>query len=401
VSTDPSVFISYRRQGTAMHAGRLYDGVADRFGEQAVFMDLELAPGIDFVERITTVVGACRALLVVIGPEWAGDGSGSSRLADPNDFVRLEVETALRSPKVRVIPVLVAGARMPAAEQLPPELRPLVRRNAVELTDLKWRYDCTRLMAALEQLLAEAETVAPPASAAPASQRRSKQRRPKPRRSAAPGSGALAASLRTLLPLWAEGVAVAVLAGMLTRSQVDPNPEFPASDLDVLLPLVERRAAAWAVIGAAIAIWLCVRRREYDLLLRRTVMGVLLGGLGGALGGMIFGLLAYVPDTPLTMARAELLAIPAMTATGGIVGATIGALWTPRRIVVGSVSGALGGALVTLVKNGFGHPTDVPALGWDCFAIVGVTLLAMMVLDVRAAAAVSPAGEAAPQAAGA
>ncbi len=62
----PTVFISYRREGTAIHAGRLYDSIAARFGDESVFMDLEMAPGIDFVERITTAVGSCRALLVVI-----------------------------------------------------------------------------------------------------------------------------------------------------------------------------------------------------------------------------------------------------------------------------------------------------------------------------------------------
>ncbi|HEU4703338.1 MAG TPA: hypothetical protein VFS37_12725, partial [Conexibacter sp.] len=70
-----------------MHAGRLYDAMASRFGERNVFMDLELPPGVDFVERITTAVGACRVLLVVIGPHWAGERDGRSRIADPADFV--------------------------------------------------------------------------------------------------------------------------------------------------------------------------------------------------------------------------------------------------------------------------------------------------------------------------
>jgi len=65
------LFISYRREETAGHAGRLYDAVAARFGERNVFMDVDLAPGIDFVEQITEAVGACDVLLVVIGPSWA------------------------------------------------------------------------------------------------------------------------------------------------------------------------------------------------------------------------------------------------------------------------------------------------------------------------------------------
>ena len=79
-------------------------------------MDLEMAPGVDFVERITTAVGSCRVLLVVIGPQWATSRTtAASRIADPADFVRLEVETALRRADVTVIPVLVEGARMPDA----------------------------------------------------------------------------------------------------------------------------------------------------------------------------------------------------------------------------------------------------------------------------------------------
>jgi len=143
----PKVFISYRREETAGHAGRLYDALAARFGERKVFMDVDLAPGTDFVDRITEAVGACDVLLVVMGPRWArgSDGKGQPRLADPDDFVRLEVETALRRPDVTVIPLLVAGARMPDPDELPDGVRELSRRNALELSDQRWRYDVGRL----------------------------------------------------------------------------------------------------------------------------------------------------------------------------------------------------------------------------------------------------------------
>ena len=153
----PKVFITYRREETGAHAGRLYDAMVARFGEANVFMDVDMAPGVDFVERITEAVAACHVLIVVMGPRWATveDERGTARLADPEDFVRLEVETALRRPDVTPIPVLVAGARMPNPEDLPPEVRAITRRNALELGDQRWRYDVGRLISALDELLAE------------------------------------------------------------------------------------------------------------------------------------------------------------------------------------------------------------------------------------------------------
>jgi hypothetical protein len=153
----PKVFITYRRDETAAHAGRLYDAMVARFGEDNVFMDVDMAPGVDFVERIREAVAACHVLIVVMGPRWATveDERGTARLADPEDFVRLEVETALRRPDVTPIPVLVSGARMPNRDDLPPELRAITRRNALELSDQRWRYDVGRLISTLDQLLAE------------------------------------------------------------------------------------------------------------------------------------------------------------------------------------------------------------------------------------------------------
>jgi hypothetical protein len=153
--TAPRVFISYRREETAAHTGRLFDSIAARFGEHNVFLDVDMAPGIDFVERINQAVGACDVLLAVIGPRWAtlADDEGHPRLGDPEDFVRLEVETALRRRDVTVIPVLVGGAHMPDPDVLPGSVRALSRRNAVELSDLHWRDDVARLARTLEESL--------------------------------------------------------------------------------------------------------------------------------------------------------------------------------------------------------------------------------------------------------
>ena len=162
----PKVFISYRRSESGGHAGRLYDAMAARFGERNVFMDVALQPGVDFVERITAAVSACHVLLVVMGPDWAraAPGAARPRIGDPDDFVRLEVATALRRNDVTVIPVLVEEAEMPEPDELPEDLRALTRRNALELSDLRWRSDVARLLGVMETLLADTQT---PAAAAP------------------------------------------------------------------------------------------------------------------------------------------------------------------------------------------------------------------------------------------
>lgn len=374
-ATAPKLFVSYRRQGTAIHAGRLYDALAARFGDPNVFMDLEMAPGVDFVERITSAVGSCRVALVVMGPDWAGDDHGRSRLADPQDFVRLEVQTALEAADVIVIPVLVAGARMPRPDELPPELRPLARRNAFDMTDLKWRYDCTRLMAALDELLSVPPTTAGADGGPP------------PARSVEPVPPRASASVRTLAPLWLEGVAVAVAAGLLSRELLD----FDGT--------VGRRAVVWAVVGGALALWLSLRRGDQGRLLQRTVLGLLLGALAGGLGGVVFDLLDH--NTGAEVASIAL--------TGSILGLALGALWIPPRAVAGLLSGACGGALVQLVLNaqhdlqsvlGVELEREVIQVGWQCLAIFGLTLLVLLALDVRAASA-APPGEPAPQAVGA
>jgi hypothetical protein len=161
---EPKVFITYRREETAAYAGRLYDAMVSRFGEGNVFMDVDMAPGVDFVERITEAVAASHVLIVVMGPTWATvrDMHGKARIADPEDFVRLEVETALRHPHVTPIPVLVSGASMPKRQDLPPELQAITRRNALELSDQRWRYDVGRLINTLDELLAGVAVVSGP-----------------------------------------------------------------------------------------------------------------------------------------------------------------------------------------------------------------------------------------------
>jgi hypothetical protein len=151
------IFISYRREETAYPAGWLYDRLADHYGAGQVFKDVDsIQLGDDFVEVITRAVGSCDVLLALIGDEWLTitDEHGRRRLDDPDDFVRLEIEAAL-ARDVRVIPILVDGARMPRAEELPDSLAKLVRRQALELSPSRFEFDTGRLLKVLDGTLAE------------------------------------------------------------------------------------------------------------------------------------------------------------------------------------------------------------------------------------------------------
>jgi TIR domain-containing protein len=163
----PRIFLSYRREDTSGHAGRLYDALAERFGDENVFMDVDtIEVGADFAEAITRAVASCDAAIALIGRQWlaAADAKGRRRLDDPNDFVRLELEAALERD-VPVVPALVQGAGHPTAEELPATIAPLARRQGVELDDEGWHDDVERLIERLERAVGmpPAPSVAPKA----------------------------------------------------------------------------------------------------------------------------------------------------------------------------------------------------------------------------------------------
>jgi len=151
-SPPPRVFVSYRREDASGHAGRLYDALAEKFGDENVFMDVDtIQVGADFTEAITSAVSSCDALIALIGRDWATvtDETGRRRIDDPDDFVRLELETALERD-VAVIPACVRGASFPEESELPASLAPLARRQGTDLRDTAWRDDVRRLIARLE-----------------------------------------------------------------------------------------------------------------------------------------------------------------------------------------------------------------------------------------------------------
>jgi hypothetical protein len=360
---EPKVFISYRREETSAYAGRLYDSMAAEFGDRNVFMDVDLAPGIDFVERITNAVSACHVLIVVMGPRWATltDKDGAVRIADAEDFVRLEVGTALRRSDVTVIPVLVSGAQMPDGDDLPPDVRPLTRRNALELSDGRWRDDVRRLTSRLEELLAGTTAIHPTVE---------------PRRNgAADGEspvGLPRAPVSAVGPvrIVVEGIMVAAVIGLVAGGLANALPDKLSNPDQVL-----KRMATWMPVALGIAIWLTVRFGQ------RSIARNLLLALGiGAVASALAGLISYYPDQkPSDLA----ITVPAYSVLGAGMGGLMGLLWVPRRPGTGIAAGIAAGVFVGLVVP---VGSDVPTLlvAVRAVIIISATLGALLWADAQA-----------------
>ena len=146
------LFLSYRRDDTGGRAGRLFDTLVTRFGPDHVFQDVNtVAPGLNFVQQVETAIARSDVVLVVIGPNWLSspDPAGGRRVDRPDDFVRREVRAALDGD-VRVVPVLVDGAVLPLATELPDGLTPLLERQAVGIRDISWHQDVDDLIRRLQ-----------------------------------------------------------------------------------------------------------------------------------------------------------------------------------------------------------------------------------------------------------
>lgn len=158
------VFISYRRDDSAGHAGRVHDRLVREFGRDLLFMDVDAIPlGVNFIKVLREQVVACDVLLALIGPNWlnARDDEGNRRLNNPNDFVRIEIATALHRD-IPVIPILLEGAKIPKADQLPKDLKELAVRNALDVRHASFHNDMDKLVRSLRSQ----DLDAPPPSAA-------------------------------------------------------------------------------------------------------------------------------------------------------------------------------------------------------------------------------------------
>jgi len=131
-SGQSTIILSYRREDSAGVTGRIFDRLVQEFGTDRVFMDIDSMPaGVDFHDHLQAILADCGALLVVVGKSWRSQRKGQhARIMDPDDWVRIEVETALERG-IPVVPLLIDGASLPNRDQLPESLWPLLRRNAL------------------------------------------------------------------------------------------------------------------------------------------------------------------------------------------------------------------------------------------------------------------------------
>ncbi len=153
------IFISYRRSDTRHLAGRLSDALRQSQDVDEVFIDVEsIKPGAEFEHEMIAALEASDICLALMGDGWAA----GERIQDPSDAVRLEIQSALamaESGRLNLTPVLVDGARMPAPESLPAELRPLAKRNGRPLNHTTFRTDLHDLARGLEIALAPEVTL--------------------------------------------------------------------------------------------------------------------------------------------------------------------------------------------------------------------------------------------------
>ncbi len=195
-----ALFISYRRDDTAGFARAVYNALVTRFDRSQIFMDVDtIEPGLDFVRAIEDAVASCRVVVALIGRQWL-----TPRLAEPNDYVRIEIASALKRD-IRVIPVLVDGAEMPPAESLPADVAAITRRNGLPLTHARFDADIERLAAVLApRLTPQARKPAAPEAARPVEPAATARRSPEP------PSSAVGQRLRWLVAV----VAIPVFAGL-------------------------------------------------------------------------------------------------------------------------------------------------------------------------------------------
>lgn len=129
------IFISYRRAESGFVVGRIYDKLCDEYGKDFVFKDIEsLQLGMDFRDQISEKLKSCNVLLAVINSNWLNlkDETGNIRIHNQDDWVRIEIEEALRR-NIPVIPILIDSTKPLEEKSLPDSLKALTFRQSKNL----------------------------------------------------------------------------------------------------------------------------------------------------------------------------------------------------------------------------------------------------------------------------
>jgi uncharacterized membrane protein YhaH (DUF805 family) len=273
--TEGRIFINYRRGDSQGSAGRLFDRLLHHFERDKIFIDVDaIEPGVDFVDSLDKQVSSCSAFIAVIGQGWlaASNAAGRRRLDDPSDYVRIEIESALRRD-IRVIPVLVDGASMPPPSELPASLEPLSRRNAVEIAHHRFTADCDDLAAAIKRALgiAAPSAMAPGTAAQPSIDQASAQELPPAKRSWPEILFSFSGRISRKQFLLGALVVIAIVAAFLIPILVLTDQLFSAVDeqtqavAKALRELLEKRIGAVMGIIMFWPSWALILKRLHDI----------------------------------------------------------------------------------------------------------------------------------------
>jgi TIR domain/Calcineurin-like phosphoesterase len=152
IDMDTKVFISFRSEDTAGYAQAIMGGLKSSFPGQVFLDNVSIAIGDNLVETIKAALLTCRVMIVLIGKDWCVDRAGRRRLIEPKDYVRLEVSTAIKQ-KLKILPVLVQGAKMPEEDELPGDVRVLHKIKAGQIDHDHFEDGMEKLVKAIEQAL--------------------------------------------------------------------------------------------------------------------------------------------------------------------------------------------------------------------------------------------------------
>ena len=368
------IFISYRRDDSRGYAGRLQGDLSRRYSEEHVFRDVEIPPGADFGEYITSLVDKCNVVLAIIGPSWldARDREGERRIDDPDDWVRLEIERALARDGVEVIPVLVDGARLPPREELPESLLALRRRNAFELSDRRWDYDVGQLGQHLDGVLRGTSALhVRPADLSPTPTATTPVAAPTPAPAPAPEPEPADRTTFAVFAAAAVALLAAFPADLLARNLLNRAP-LDRNDLVTVRDFILEKAIFFGIAGALAALTVGFLSRRS----REPIVSGLLGLGAGIVAGAVYA--GAYAGLSLSSAEGTDTASTAvgMIAAGAFLGWAFGAERAGARLeasCAGLAGGLLAGGVVGVLHDSLTTTAGHRLLSGLCVAIIVAT----------------------------